>query len=334
MVGIYIIKNIIDDKVYIGRSKDINSRISSHKCNLKKNNHINKHLQNAWNKYGESSFTFEVLEICKTIEDTYHREVFYIEQYDSANRDKGYNLSLGGEGAGEWSKESRAKLSVSKRFCNTSLSWEDVRRIKLAMYCNMDRKELSKMYNVSIKALTQISIGASFCYINNELNESIHNLKQKMIDERNEYILELFDAKNGISEICKMTGYSTSIVEKCVYRYRNAKDIRSDKYKEIYDKVHELYDMGYKKYTISKMLNISPSTVDRYLSGSNNPYLELPYKKITEDKRMYIFDMFFNKNMPIKDIAKKLQVSRNTIETYINQYKYANTEVTNLSNIS
>lgn len=334
MIGIYIIKNIVDNKVYIGRSKDIDSRISSHKCNLRRNKHINKHLQNAWNKYGEDNFKFEVVEICNNIEETYSKEIFYIEKYESSNRDKGYNLSLGGEGSGEWSEESKKKLSISKRFCNSNLNWEDVRKIKLAMYCNMDRKEISKIFNTSIKALTQISRGASFCYVNSELNESIYNLKQKMIDERNEYILELFDKGNRISKICEITEYSTSIVEKCVYKYRNAQNIRSNKYKEIYDKVHELYKIGHKKYTISKMLNISPSTVDRYLNGSNNPYLELPYKKITTEKKMSILDMFFNENIPIKDIAKKLQVSRNTIETYINQYKYANTEVTNLNNIS
>lgn len=333
MIGIYMIKNIVDNKVYIGRSKSINLRFSSHKSNLRKNKHINKHLQNAWNKYGEDNFEFSVIEICETIQDTYKKEIFYIDKYKSCNRDMGYNLSYGGEGSGEWSEESKEKLRESLRFNNSNLKLEDVRRIKLAMYCNMDRKEISKMYNVSIKVLTQISIGASFCYVNEELNESIHNLKQKMINERNEHILNLFDEGYYISEICKLTEYTTSVVEKCVYKYRNAKNLRTDKYKEVFDNVHELYDKGYKKYTISKILNISPSTVSRYLSGHSNPYLELPYKKITDEKKSKIIDMFFNDDIEIKDIARKLQVSRNTIETYINQYKYANTEVTNLSNI-
>lgn len=333
MIGIYIITNTINNKVYIGRSKDIDSRFSSHKCNLRNNNHINEHLQRAWNKYGEENFKFEILELCNTVEDTYSKEIFYIEKYNSTNRDNGYNLSLGGEGAGEWSEESRIKLSISKRFNNTRLKWEDVRRIKLAMYCNMDRREISKMFNISLKALTQISIGASFCYINEELNESIHNLKEKMINERNEYILELFDKGNRISDICKLTDYSSSIVEKCVYKYRNAQDVRLNKYKEIYDQVHKMYEEGYKKYRISKVLKISPSTVDRYLKGTNNPYKELPYKKITEEKKSYVIDMFFNKGTSIKDIANELEVSRNTIESYINQYKYANTEVTNMSKI-
>jgi group I intron endonuclease len=61
LIGIYVIENIANRKVYIGRSKDIGSRISSHKHNLRNNIHINKYLQNAWNKYGENNFKNVIL---------------------------------------------------------------------------------------------------------------------------------------------------------------------------------------------------------------------------------------------------------------------------------
>lgn len=333
MIGIYMIKNKANDKVYIGRSKDITSRFSSHKHNLINKKHINNYLQQSWNKYGEENFEFIILEECDSVEETYEREIFYINKFNSTNMNYGYNLSSGGEGAGNWSEESKEKLSISKRFNNTSLMDSDVRLIKLFMYCNMDRKEISKIFSVSRKVLTQISRGKSFEYISPELNKSIHNLKQKMIDERNHQILKLFDDGNKIVDIVRSMDLSTSIVEKCVYRYRNAQDKNINKYKKIYDEVFRLYNEGYKKYKISKILKISPSTVDRYLNGTNNPYKELKYKKITNEKKEIIIDMFFNKNYEVKNIAKKLQVSRNTIETYVNNYKYANTEVTNLSNI-
>jgi group I intron endonuclease len=60
--GIYSITNIIDGKSYIGSAKNIKERLKTHKSKLKLGNHINPHLQYAWNKYGEDSFKFEIME--------------------------------------------------------------------------------------------------------------------------------------------------------------------------------------------------------------------------------------------------------------------------------
>lgn len=48
---------------YIGSSKNIEQRWYHHKCNLRKNKHNSKKLQRAWNKYGESAFTFKIIKI-------------------------------------------------------------------------------------------------------------------------------------------------------------------------------------------------------------------------------------------------------------------------------
>lgn len=60
--GIYVIRNKENNKIYIGSASNINKRFSTHRNNLKNNRHPNIHLQNAWNKYGERSFEFEVVE--------------------------------------------------------------------------------------------------------------------------------------------------------------------------------------------------------------------------------------------------------------------------------
>lgn len=64
--GIYRIQNIVNNKFYIGSSVDIMSRWRVHRNKLRTNTHSNKHLQCAWNKYGESNFIFEILQICST----------------------------------------------------------------------------------------------------------------------------------------------------------------------------------------------------------------------------------------------------------------------------
>lgn len=64
MIGfIYKIENIVNRKLYIGSTtKTPNRRFTEHLCFLNRGNHCNKHLQNAFNKYGCNSFKFEVLE--------------------------------------------------------------------------------------------------------------------------------------------------------------------------------------------------------------------------------------------------------------------------------
>jgi group I intron endonuclease len=62
MRGLYKIKNLVNGKAYIGSSnKNTTGRLIQHKSDLKANRHFNEHLQRAWNKYGEESFTFEHL---------------------------------------------------------------------------------------------------------------------------------------------------------------------------------------------------------------------------------------------------------------------------------
>jgi group I intron endonuclease len=74
MTGIYKIRNIINDKIYIGSAKDIKKRWRRHKCGLRGNKHENVLLQRSWNKYGEKNFVFEVVEICEI------RELLDLEQ--------------------------------------------------------------------------------------------------------------------------------------------------------------------------------------------------------------------------------------------------------------
>ena len=62
--GIYKITNLVNDKFYIGSSKDLERRKKEHFNHLRKNKHCNSHLQRSWNKYGEENFKFEVCLFC------------------------------------------------------------------------------------------------------------------------------------------------------------------------------------------------------------------------------------------------------------------------------
>jgi group I intron endonuclease len=64
MIGIYKIKNLVNDKCYYGSSKNIEKRWRTHKNHLKNGKHHNIHLQRSWDKYGDDNFVFEVVEEC------------------------------------------------------------------------------------------------------------------------------------------------------------------------------------------------------------------------------------------------------------------------------
>lgn len=77
LVGIYSIFNVVNGKKYIGSSKDIYNRWHEHLHLLRRNDSHNKHLQAAFNKYGEDNFVFNILEFCKE-EERFDREQYYI----------------------------------------------------------------------------------------------------------------------------------------------------------------------------------------------------------------------------------------------------------------
>ena len=53
----------MNSKKYVGKSKDIYKRIMQHVTQLNtKNKNENRHLINAWHKYGRDSFTYYVVE--------------------------------------------------------------------------------------------------------------------------------------------------------------------------------------------------------------------------------------------------------------------------------
>lgn len=63
--GIYKIKCIINNKFYVGSAVNFEQRWHNHRKMLNKGLHHNILLQRAWDKYGEDSFHFEIIETCQ-----------------------------------------------------------------------------------------------------------------------------------------------------------------------------------------------------------------------------------------------------------------------------
>lgn len=106
--GIYMIQNLVNGKIYIGQSGDIEEvRWRDHKRELRNNKHENTHLQRSWNKYGEDNFEFTI--ICECDESQLNTmEEYYIFELMSYDDRVGYNKTYGGEG-GRPTEETRKK---------------------------------------------------------------------------------------------------------------------------------------------------------------------------------------------------------------------------------
>lgn len=62
--GIYEIVNHKNGKRYIGSAVNMPKRWGTHKWALRNDRHDNKHLQAAWDKYGEEVFEFNLIMLC------------------------------------------------------------------------------------------------------------------------------------------------------------------------------------------------------------------------------------------------------------------------------
>lgn len=112
--GIYCIINLANNKKYIGKAIDIYRRIQQHTYGFKRRSKdSNRHLINAWYKYGDSNFTYEILEeIDKYNSDLLKdREVYWINYYNTINREFGYNLSQDSSSQSIVHEETRKLLS-------------------------------------------------------------------------------------------------------------------------------------------------------------------------------------------------------------------------------
>lgn len=93
MIGIYKIKNKINNKVYIGQSSNITNRFNYYTAsNLRFQ--PNSLILKAIHKYGLEFFEFSILEEC-SVEDLNKKEIYYISLYNSTKT--GYNMTTGGD---------------------------------------------------------------------------------------------------------------------------------------------------------------------------------------------------------------------------------------------
>lgn len=113
--AVYCVLNVVTGQRYVGSTKRVRRRWTEHINALKRGKHANEHLQNSWNKYGEDSFIFYVLEYGDEC-SLFDIETRFIQEFKTYDRSLGYNKTTEARiSARSITDETRKKMSDAKR---------------------------------------------------------------------------------------------------------------------------------------------------------------------------------------------------------------------------
>ena len=83
-MGVYQIRNLVNDKVFVGTALNLDGILNSNKFQLKMGGHKNKALQSEWKEFGAENFVFEVLDELTpnaSSEKDYREELAFLEEF-------------------------------------------------------------------------------------------------------------------------------------------------------------------------------------------------------------------------------------------------------------
>jgi group I intron endonuclease len=150
--GIYKIENLVNGKVYIGRTKCFYKRCYQYLYDIRnmRVDHVNIYLLNSILKYGLDNFQFNILEISE-LENLSDLETYWINTFNSLDRNFGYNLRSDTIGNGMNTHPSTsAKISERLKLeWSTGVRKDHSSKLKKS-WSNRDRTSQSKLMSKSM----------------------------------------------------------------------------------------------------------------------------------------------------------------------------------------
>lgn len=197
---VYKIINKVNNKIYIGSTRNYIKRITSHRNLLIKNKHPNPYLQNSCNKYGIDCFEFSIIE---TIEPQFliKSETKFILLNKSDNREFGYNQQMASSSRAGLEHSNDTKRKISNSMINKVRSETTKQQISESMKKAATKRQQSS-YDKMAKTKLNKPIPSLYKKVKClELNRVYNSIK--------EAALELKLQRTGISMVLNGTMQTT-----------------------------------------------------------------------------------------------------------------------------
>lgn len=205
--GIYVIKCLRNQKVYVGKSLDMHVRINKHIRTLNANDHHNIKLQNAFNKYGNESFIAYTVEEVKDSDSLSERELFWAHAMNAY--EKGFNIAPIIKNDEKWTP-SDEDIENSEAY---TLSREDVVEICELLNNNLTQQEIADRFCVSRTTIHSIRRGRTWSYVSEGILKERNSPCRKILTEENVFEICEF-LNNGLTqqEIADRFGVSRGLI--------------------------------------------------------------------------------------------------------------------------
>ena len=313
---IYVIRNTINNKCYIGQSVDYRLRFRKHCEEARRNNYTYKsYLYNAMNELGIDNFYVELLE--SQVEDYNEKEIYYINKFNSL-RPNGYNLASGGE----WYPNLSGTEHHNARITSEDVLMSIIDELKNSSY---SLTEIGEHHGVSYSVIYDINNGIT--YIQNEVSYPIREftLSKEKFDR---LVFDLKYSAIPYSELGFLYNLSTNQVKainagrswhKEYIQYPIRQVVfrgADDKYSNIQ---RDLLSTNKTFEELAKKYGCSESTIRRINLGetAKNNNLKYPLRRVGMLSSMDIYEihkLLLADKMSINEIARKYRVSAPTIK--------------------
>lgn len=164
--GVYSVVNHVENKIYIESCPNIADSFNTCRNDLQNGTHSNKQLQNAWNKYGQNSFSFSIECFCSKDETLLMKERYVEEYQNNLGAENIYNECLSLTDCYKDEKQVYLPKLVNKE-CPRSLLVNDRESLN---------NTSSKIFDVEVKPRNAIVY-----YTDNRGDENILNACRKQI---------------------------------------------------------------------------------------------------------------------------------------------------------
>lgn len=328
--GIYMILNIKNNKMYIGSSKNVKERINEHKRELRKGIHINKHLQNSWNKYGKENFLFKEIEIIDTtlnnnflLKDLRELETKYIKLFCTSNPEFGYNIIPGGVGGNDTivipdevrekiSKSNKGKIAWNKGVAMSTKQKEKLKQVKEDLY----GKKID-IYTIDFKFIETLpsvrETSRKYKCGRNTVTDSCNGITAPV---KNIFLYHgdsIEEAKIRINNIRKEhTKYTT-------FQRRNTKDNKNKRKIDVFYSISGIFiETTESIKDTSNKYNISSREISKIASGKKSSYIDYIFKYCDED---LVLNYDYNNGKKLYNNSKFVIYNSNKDKIFETRYK-------------